>query len=267
VDRPTWVPEEIDFARPSASRVYDFYLGGSHNFAVDRDLGRQAIRVVPELPRIMQANRAFLRRAVEFLVDAGVRQFLDIGSGIPTAGNVHEVAQVRAPECRVVYVDIDPVAVAHSQAILDGDDRTAVVQADLREPVAVLGDPELRRLLDLDRPVALLLFAVLHFVPDDQDPGGLVGRYRDALAPGSWLALSHGTDEGAPEEITRALHALYRRTPTPAVTRSRDQVAGLFAGFDVVEPGVVALPDWRPEPDDDRRPVWSAAYGGVGRKP
>jgi SAM-dependent methyltransferase len=179
----------IDLDRPSAARVYDFYLGGFHNFAADREMGRQAVQMWPDLPEIMRPNRGFLRRAVEFLVDARVRKFLDLGSGIPTVGNVHEVAQRRAPDTKVVYVDNDPVAVEHAQAILAGDDRTTVVHADLRDPDAVLGDPAIRALLDLSRPIAVLMVAVLHFVPDEDDPAGLVARFRDAVPAGSYLAL------------------------------------------------------------------------------
>ena len=206
---------------PAAARVYDFYLGGFHNFAADREMGRQAIQMWPELPEIMRSNRGFLRRAVEFLVDAGVRQFLDLGSGIPTVGNVHEIAQRLAPDTRVVYVDNDPVAVEHSPAILAGDDRTAVVQRDLRDPEAVLADPAVPALLDLSRPVAVLMVAVLHFVPDEDDPAGLVARFRDAVAAGSYLALSHAT---AGERADRAAEhrGLYQRTATPMTMRTRD---------------------------------------------
>jgi hypothetical protein len=258
----------IDLDRPSAARVYDFYLGGFHNFAADRAMGQQAVRMWPELPEIMQANRAFLRRAVEFLVGAGVRQFLDLGSGIPTVGNVHEVAQRAAPDTRVVYVDNDPVAVEHSRAILAGDERTAVVQADLRDPDAVLADPAVRALLDSDGPTAVLMFAVLHFVPDDADPAGLVARFRDAVPAGSYLALSHAT---AGQQAGRAAEhrSLYQRTATPMTMRTRDQVVRLFDGWDLVEPGVVYMPQWRPEPGAPtvERPERITGLAGVGRRP
>ena len=174
VTLPDWVSSDVDISRPSAARVYDYYLGGSHNFPADREMARQAIAMWPELPRIMQANRAFMRRAVRYLIGQGVSQFLDIGSGIPTVGNVHEVAQAAEPEARVVYVDVDPVAVAHSRAILAGDDRTDVVHADLRDVQGVLKDPRTVRLLDLSRPVGVLMVALLHFVPAAADPAGVL---------------------------------------------------------------------------------------------
>jgi hypothetical protein len=254
----------IDLDRPSAARVYDFYLGGFHNFAADREMGRQAIQMWPDLPEIMRANRGFLRRAVEFLVGAGVRQFLDLGSGIPTVGNVHEVAQRLAPDTRVVYVDNDPVAVEHSQAILAGDERTAVVLADMRDPDGVLAEPAVQALLDLGRPTAVLMVAVLHFVPDEDDPPGLVARFRDAVPAGSYLALSHAT---AGEHADRAAEhrGLYRRT----AMRTPNQVVRLFDGWELVEPGVVYLPQWRPEPGTPaiERPERMTGLAGVGRKP
>lgn len=268
MERPEWAPVGIDLDRPSAARVYDFYLGGFHNFAADREMGRQAVQMWPELPEIMRSNRGFLRRAVEFLVDAGVRQFLDLGSGIPTVGNVHEVAQRRAPDAKVVYVDNDPVAVEHSQAILAGDDRTEVVQADLRDPDAVLADPTVRGLLDLSRPTAVLMVAVLHFVPDEDDPAGLVARFRKAVPAGSYLALSHAT---AGERADRAAEhrGLYQRTATPMTMRTREQVERLFDGWELVEPGLVYLPQWRPEPGSPEldRPERMPGLAGVGRKP
>ena len=266
VQRPEWAPGEVDLDRPSAARVYDYYLGGSHNVAADRELARQAIAKWPELPRIMQANRAFLRRAVRYCVDQGVRQFLDIGSGIPTVGNVHEVAQQAAPESKVVYVDIDSVAVAHSRAILAGNPRTAVVQADLRTPDRVLGDPDVRALLDLDQPVAVLLVALLHFVADADDPAALVARLTEGLAPGSFLVISHASTEGQPERAAEH-QELYRRTPTPITLRSRDKVTALFGRAELVEPGLVFLPQWRPESPEDveDHPERFAGLAGVAR--
>ena len=268
MERPEWAPVGIDLDRPSAARVYDFYLGGFHNFAADREMGRQAVQMWPELPEIMRSNRGFLRRAVEFLVDAGVRQFLDLGSGIPTVGNVHEVAQRLAPDATVVYVDNDPVAVEHSHAILAGDDRTAVVQADLRDPDTVLADPAVRAMLDLGRPTAVLMVAVLHFVPDEDDPAGLVARFRDAMPAGSYLALSHAT---AGEQADRAAEhrGLYQRTATPMTMRTLERVEQLFDGWELVEPGLVYLPQWRPEPGTPAldRPERMPGLAGVGRKP
>lgn len=267
MDRPEWAPAGIDLNRPSAARVYDYYLGGFHNFAADREMGRQAMGMWPELPVIMQANRGFLRRAVEFLVDSGVRRFLDLGSGIPTVGNVHEVAQRGAPDARVVYVDNDAVAVEHSRAILAGDDRTTVVQADLREPDSVLSDPAVRDLLDTDEPIAVLMVAVLHFVPEEADPAGLVAKFRDGVPAGSHLALSHAT---AGQQADRAAEhrGLYQRTPTPMTMRNRDEIAGFFDGYELVEPGLVDLPRWRPDPGEPPVPRLERMPGlaAVGRK-
>jgi SAM-dependent methyltransferase len=248
--------------------VYDFYLGGFHNFAADREMGRQAVQMWPDLPEIMQSNRGFLRRAVEFLAGAGVRRFLDLGSGIPTVGNVHEVAQRFAPDARVVYVDNDPVAVEHSRAILARDERTSVVQADLRDPDSVLADPAVRALLEPGEPTAVLMVAVLHFVPDDADPAGLVARFRDAVPSGSYLALSHAT---AGQEAGRAAEhrSLYQRTATPMTMRTRDEVVRFFDGFALVDPGVVYLPEWRPEPGTPAvdRPERITGLAGVGVTP
>jgi SAM-dependent methyltransferase len=266
VTRPAWAPQEVDIDRPSAARVYDYYLGGSHNFAVDRDMARQAIADWPDLPRVLQANRAFMRRAVRFCVSQGIDQFLDVGSGIPTVGNVHEVAQAEDPAARVVYVDIDPVAVAHSGALLADDPRTEVVHADFLDVDAVLGAPATRAVLDLDRPVALLAVALLHFVGDESRPAEALARYRDALAPGSHLVLSHASADIMPPERADEHVALYRRTATPMSMRPHDEVEAFFDGFTLLEPGVVGIPFWRPDgpvpPGAERNP----GYAGVGRR-
>jgi O-methyltransferase involved in polyketide biosynthesis len=255
----------IDLDRPSVARVYDFYLGGFHNFEADREMGRQALAMWPELPEIMRANRAFLRRAVEFAAAQGVRQFVDLGSGIPTVGNVHEVAHRVAPDATIAYVDNDPVAVEHSRAILAGDPRTTVVQADLRDVDTVT--ERVGELLDLTRPVAVLMLAVLHFIPDADDPAGLVARYRDAVAPGSFLVLSHAT-VGESEDRAAEFRQLYQRTAAPMTMRTRDQVVALFDGYELLEPGVVYIPEWRPDPGTpaDPNPARYTGIVGVGRK-
>ncbi len=244
--RPYWAPSGVDLDRPNAGRVYDYYLGGSHNVAADREMAREAIALWPELPLLMQANRAFLRRAVRYCVAQGVRQFLDIGSGIPTVGNVHEVAQSATPDARVIYVDINTAAVMHSSTILEGDPQTGVVQADLRDPEDILGHPEVRALIDFDQPLAVLLVALLHFVPDADDPIGLINRLTTPLCPGSHLVISHASPEGQPER-TSEHQALYSRTSTPMTMRTRAQVMALFGELELVEPGLVFLPQWRPE--------------------
>ncbi|MFI8359883.1 SAM-dependent methyltransferase [Streptomyces sp. NPDC085612] len=283
MERPAWAPPGIDISVPSVSRIYDYYLGGSHNFEVDRQAARRAMEFMPGLPKIMQANRAFMRRAVRHAVAEGVTQFLDIGSGIPTFGNVHEIAQAASPEARVVYVDHDPVAVAHSEAVLAGDDRTGVVAADLRKPQEILTAPAVGRILDLDRPVALMLVAVLHFLEDSDAPYEAVAELRDALAPGSMLILTHASYEGIPltEEVASGTVGVYRDIRNPLVMRTGEQIRNFFEGFEMVEPGVVSMPDWRPDrssgadgadgtdgtdteaPED---PYAFSGYGGVGRK-
>ncbi|MCY0937540.1 SAM-dependent methyltransferase [Streptomyces sp. H34-S4] len=275
MERPSWAPPGIDISVPSVSRIYDYYLGGSHNFEVDRQAARRAMEFLPGLPKIMQANRAFMRRAVRYAVSEGVTQFLDIGSGIPTFGNVHEVAQAASPEARVVYVDHDPVAVAHSQAVLAGTVRTGVVAADLRKPQDILSAPEIGQVLDLSRPVALMLVAVLHFLEDADDPYTAVAQLRDALAPGSLLILTHASYEGIPisEEVAGGAVGVYRDIRNPLVMRDAEQIRRFFDGFGLIEPGLVSMPDWRPDttggPEGDapgEDPYSFSGFAGLGRK-
>jgi SAM-dependent methyltransferase len=264
-----WVPANIDTERPSAARIYDYYLGGAHNFAADRRVAEQMIAMYPDAPLGAQANRAFLRRAVEFLVDAGVRQFLDIGSGVPTVGHVHEIAQRAAPESRVVFVDIDPVAVAHSRQILADNDRTTAIQEDIRRPEHILDHPETQRLLDLRQPIAVLVVALFHFIPDADDPVSILARLMRPLASGSYLALSHLTFDGAPETDKDASMEIYRRGGIDLTSRTRADVERMFDGFDLVDPGVVWVPQWHPESPLDAyhdQPELSGIYAGVGRK-
>jgi SAM-dependent methyltransferase len=263
-----WAPAEVDLTRPNAARVYDYYLGGSHNFAIDRQMAQQAIDLWPDVPMIVRANRAFLRRAVGQLIRAGVRQFLDLGSGIPTVGSVHELAQADDPQARVVYVDVDPVAVQHARAILSGNPRTGVIRADLRHPDLVLAHRHLHRLLDLDQPVAVLMVAVLHFIPDADDPARVVAAYRDALAAGSYLVVSHATADGQRPDRAAEHRRLYARTATPMTMRSHDQIADLLHGWDLLDPGLVRLPLWHPDPDDKipPNPDAFAGYAALGHK-
>ncbi|WP_329268010.1 SAM-dependent methyltransferase [Streptomyces sp. NBC_01451] len=269
MERPAWAPRGIDISVPSVSRIYDFYLGGSHNFEVDREAARRALEFMPGLPKIMQANRAFMRRAVRFAADEGITQFLDIGSGIPTFGSVHEVARAVRPEARVMYVDHDPVAVAHSQAVLAGDEHADVLAADLRKPREILDSPQVRALIDQNRPVALLLVAILHFVEDMDDPYTAVAELRDALAPGSLLVLTHASYEGIPLPSERAEGAVdvYKGIRNPLVMRSREAIARFFEGYDMVEPGLVPMPQWRPETAPEDEDAYSfSGFAGVGRK-
>jgi SAM-dependent methyltransferase len=266
----TWTPPKgIDPDRPSPARVYDCYLGGTHNFAADRAVAAQAIAAMPQLPEIMRANRAFLRRAVRMVAGEGIDQFLDLGSGIPTEGTVHEVARQVRPGARVVYVDVDPVAVIHSRSILEGDPQSGVVQADLLAVDHILTDPVVTGLLDLDRPVCLLLVAVLHFLPDSPELRAALHRYRDALAPGSYLVVSHATAEAQPRETAKVAD-LYTKVSKPLIPRDRTELAELLDGWDLVDPGLAQGPDWRPDPADPPPPGDVAMYAtlaGVARKP
>lgn len=268
MERPSWAPDDIDLDRPSSARVYDYFLGGAHNFAVDRQLADAIAAMTPDIGDTMRANRAFLRRAVRFLVGAGVNQFLDVGSGIPTVGNTHEVAQQADPAARVLYVDVDPIAVSHSRAILGDDPRTAVIEADARDVDAILADPATRGLLDFDQPVAVLVLGVLHFIPDSDDPAGIAARLRDAVVPGSYLAMVNVTFEDQPQEVIEA-QKLAGRTGTPIYLRSRADLEAQFDGTSLVDPGLVHIPLWRPDSplEAGERPERFGALAGIGRKP
>jgi SAM-dependent methyltransferase len=264
-----WVPEGVDITVPDASRVYDYALGGVHNFAVDRDFWHRAEAAFPGAALVARSNRAFLGRAVRWLAEAGVRQFLDIGSGIPTLGNVHEVAQEANPHARVVYVDIDPIAVQQSRSLLTGNPYARVIEGDLRKPDTVLYHPDVLQLLDFAEPVAVLAVAVLHFVPDEADPAAIVRRLGDALVSGSYLVISHAGPDVTPEGRARQEQArkLYERTPTPVVIRGADEVAALLGDdFELVEPGVVSASGWRPDPDEADDPPQPTALVAVARK-
>jgi hypothetical protein len=266
--QPDWVPAGVDTGKANIARVYDYWLGGSHNFRADQDAARAMIAIEPNTRAIMRANRAFLGRAVRFLAaEAGIGQFLDIGSGIPTEQNVHEVAHDVAPGTHVVYVDNDEVAVAHSKLILEGDPDVTVIQADLREPAKILADPATRMLIDFSQPVAVLLAAVLHFIPDSDDPATIIATLREAMAPGSYLAISHACLDTDPGFAPTGESAYRSRVAGQLCMRTSEEIAGLFHGFTLVDPGVVWLPLWRPGPGDqvpeDPHRYWAQA--GVGR--
>ncbi len=265
MERPRWAPADVDVNRPSIARVYDYYLGGSHNFAVDRDFAQQVLRLMPEATAVARENRAFLRRAVQYLCQLGIRQFIDLGSGIPTVGNVHETAQEIDPAVRVVYVDIDPVAYAHSRTILAGNPHATVIRADLRKPADVLADPRLRDMIDFTAPVGVLLVAVLHFVPDEEQPADIVAGYATAVAPGSHLVVSHASSE----DMTAAAYdaaSLYSRTSRPVTTRSAAQVTAMLRGLTLVDPGVVRLAQWHPEPSDGCTDMELPGLAAVARR-
>lgn len=269
VDDLSWVPPGVDTQKASIARVYDYWLGGTHNFLADRDAARALIAIGPNARGFARENRAFGRRAVRFLAGAGVRQFLDLGSGIPTQGNVHEIAQQAAPGARVVYGDIDPVAVAHSRAILTGNASTGVIEADVRDPEKILAHPEVQRLIDFTEPVALLLAAVMHFVTDAEDPWQIARTLLDALAPGSYLVLSHVTSEGLPDSMASAFESAYNRSVAArSALRSRQAIERFFDGLSLVPPGVVYLPEWRPDSPADvpACPAQFGALAGVGRQ-
>jgi SAM-dependent methyltransferase len=250
-DDPGPVPPGVDTRRANTARVYDYWLGGSHNFLADQDVARAIAAVAPNAPAIALAGRAFLGRAVRYLAAAGIRQFLDIGSGIPTQGNVHEVAQQANPDARVAYVDIDPVAIAHSKALLAGNQNTAIVDASLREPEKILAHQAIADLIDFSQPTGLLLVSVLHFIADAEDPWQIVATLRDALAPGSFLVLSHGTSEGQPA-VAQVVEKVYNRSvSTDLHIRSGTEILRFFDGFDLVDPGLVFIPQWRPDSPAD----------------
>jgi SAM-dependent methyltransferase len=261
---PEKAPTGIDPTVPSAARIYDYLLGGKDNFAVDRAAAEKLLEITPGSRDGVRANRKFLSRAVRFLAGTGIRQFLDIGAGLPTQENVHQVALRAAPDSRVVYVDNDPIVLTHGRALLADNERTIVIDGDLREPEAILGDPRLTGHLDLGEPVGLLLLAVLHFIPEDDVAARIVATLRAGLAPGSGVVISHLT---AGDDQVREGRAVYTRAsvglPTP---RTHAQITRLFDGFEIVEPGVVVTEHWRPEDGQVTLPKRTGADGfsGVG---
>jgi S-adenosyl methyltransferase len=268
-------PSTIDLRtdRPHPARVYDYLLGGKDNFPADQAAAQQGLEANPNGRVPPRENRAFLRRAVHYLAaEAGIRQFLDIGTGLPTSPNVHEVAQAVDPRSRIVYVDNDPIVLVHARALLTGspEGRTDYLDADLRDVPGILGSTELRETLDLSKPVGLLLIAIMHFVPDDDDPYGIAKRLMAALPSGSYLALSHLTGDFDPQ-AWEGVAAIYRRSGVTMRVRSRPEVDRFFDGLDLVEPGVQSLPRWRPDPAtqaaDQPSDAEVSVYGGIARKP
>ena len=268
-EEPGMPPPEFNTGVAHPARVYDYWLGGKDNYAADRVLGDAITEAMPSTVAAARANRAFLGRAVRYLAaEAGIRQFLDIGTGIPTAGNTHEVAQAAAPEARVVYVDNDPIVVAHARALMASHPAgaTAYIQADLREPGKILADPALAATLDLGRPVALMLIAILHFFADQDGPRAIVGELLDALPSGSYLAVTHSTADFNQGEISGVAEAA-RRAGVRYTPRGHDQVAEFFTGLDLVNPGVAPVLAWRPDGEPPRDPHAAYIYAAVGRKP
>jgi hypothetical protein len=259
---------EIDLERPNAARMYDYWLGGAANLAVDRELADRMIAIDPAVVVMARANRSFLRRAVRFCVANGVRQFLDLGSGIPTVGNVHEIAQDADPTCRVAYVDVEGIAVAQGRQLLRRNPLATVTHADLRDAEAVLNAPTVTELLDLDKPVALLALMVLQYFPDLPDhPRDIIARYRARLAPGSFLVIAHLTGEEREIDMAGLVRATANAS-TPAHLRSRAEVTALLGDAQPVEPGVVGTPDWRPDdPTQHRAGSHGGCYVAVARVP
>jgi len=254
---------------PNAARAYDYFLGGSASFAADREFADQVLRIAPSVPAVARLNRSFLHRVVNYLLDRGVTQFLDLGSGIPTVGNVHEIAQRRVPDARVVYVDYEPVAHSYARQLLRDNPHADVVHADLRDVSTVLSAEPVRRLLDLDRPLGLLIVGVLLYIGDADAPAELMARYAERLAPGSFLAMSHiAVDRATPEladEVGR-LTAAYAQAGEPVYVRGHDEMERWFDGMELVEPGFVFLPDWHPDDDAEQSvPARVLGYGGVAR--
>ena len=252
----------FDVTVPNVARIYDYFLGGKDNFAADREAAEELRKVMPDAEVACRENRDFLRRAVRYLAgEAGIRQFIDIGSGLPTAENTHEVAQGIRPDARVVYVDYDPVVVAHGRALLESSPDVAVIDADLRRPGVIVGSEPLGRLVDFSEPVAVLLAAVLHFIGNDEDPYGIVSILKSVMAPGSYLVISHVTQDGVSREENAGGLSVYEKASAPVVPRHYDEVLKFFDGMELVDPGLVSISEWR-----SRGHMRQLIYGGVAWK-
>lgn len=265
-----WDPEKIQLDRPNVARVFDYMLGGHHNFEADRQAGDKFAELMPNIRMIFLADRAFLRRAVRLCVAQGIDQFLDIGSGLPTVANTHTVAQEENPEARVVYVDIDRIAVGYSRHILEHNPRATAIVGDVTKPQQIIDHPEVQELLDFERPMGILFVALLHMVPDDELAYNSVYTFRDQAASGSYIAISHATDDGPPLEVVEGIRKLYSsRSGIASKMRSRAEVRDFFKGLELLDPGVVFPSLWRPEADDlgPEDPSHCLSIGGVGRKP
>jgi hypothetical protein len=262
----------LDTSVAHAARRYDYWLGGKDNFAADRESGDAIVAAFPTIRLAVRENRGFLRRAVTFLAqEAGIRQFLDVGTGLPTANNTHQVAQAIAPQSRIVYVDNDPLVLVHARALLtsSAEGATAYVDADLRDPMKILNDPELQRTLDFSQPVALMLVAVLHFILDEDDPYGIVSRLVEALPSGSYLVVAQATYDPLPPQTVAALEAANARGNPKSRPRSQAELARFFEGLELQPPGIVSVAEWRAEGEPQPRPsfVDISGYGAVARIP
>ena len=261
-------PGGIDARTPNVARIYDYLLGGKDNFAADREAARRLIEAIPDVAEIARDNRSFLGRVVRYLAtEGGIRQFLDLGSGLPTQANVHELAQGMAPRARVAYVDNDPLVASHGRALLASGDQVGMALGDLRDPAGLLRHPDVLGLLDLARPAAVLCTSTLHFVADEAEPHKIIAEYRDHLAPGSYLAISHGTREEDPAGEVGQAEGVYRLASAQLHVRPLPGVLRFFDGFELVEPGLTWIADWRPEPGTAPVGRRHSLRGGVGRKP
>ncbi len=268
--RDTWVPDSIALDKPSPARIYDYWLGGYHNFEADRQVGDQVKAVYKDTVPATYVARALVRRVTTFLVEEGIDQIIDFGSGLPTIGNVHETAQAINPSARILYTDVDPVAVAHGKTLLADNPNAIYLLGDVANAEQIIENPQVREFLDFDRPIAALFMAVLHFVATDEKAYRVVRAVREALAPGSYLAISHLTLENAPVEIVKQMQQLYADSSIPSVARTKEQITQFFEGLELVEPGVVYSPLWRPEGPDDLfldQPERAIVYAGMARKP
>ena len=259
------VPDGVDVTRPSIARIYDYLLYGKDNFAVDRAAAEKLMESRLDPRRLSLANRAFLCRAVGFLARQGIAQYLDLGSGLPTSPSVHEVARDTIPAARVVYVDHDPIVVTHNDALLATRDGVITIRGDIRDPDSVLAHEALAACFDFSQPVAVLLLSVLHFISQEEDAPGIIAKFRERMAPGSYLAISVGTSDGADPEMLAEATQTYAGARMPFTLRSRAQILDLFDGFDLVEPGLVSLPEWRPEFNTDRTPLKGPTVAAVAQ--
>jgi trans-aconitate methyltransferase len=267
---PGWEVGEIDTSVAHTARMYDYFLGGKDNYEVDRDTAEQVLAIYPQVRELARENRAFLGRAVRFLARQGIRQFLDIGTGIPGPGNTTDVAHEAAPDARVVYVDNDPIVITHAGALLADHDpaRTSIVYGDLRDPRAILGNPRVRAVIDFDQPVGVLLVSVLHFVEDAERPAEIVKTLMQAVPPGSYLALSHASAQGELErELAAEAAATWDRATARLNLRDRAQITAFLAGLELVEPGLVPLPWWQPEREVTADPARNWGFAAVAYKP
>ena len=258
---------DFDTSVPHVARVYDYWLGGKDNFAADREMGERTLQAYPNLVFSVRANRAFLARAVRYLAgEAGIRQFLDVGTGLPTVDNTHEVAQRVAPECRIAYVDNDPVVLSHAQTLLKSapEGACAYIDADLRDPDTILAGAA--DTLDFSQPVAVMLIAVLHFVGDDAEASAIIGKLMGACVPGSYVAMSHAASDIDAEQVAEMIRRLNETTAEKTTLRDRAGVARLFEGLDLVEPGLIRAAEWRPDTELEAASP-AALWGGVARKP